>query len=202
MTAISDASRKIRVCVFAGSGAGAQQSYRAAATALGRELAARDMDLVFGGGDTGLMGAVSAAITEAGGHAIGVIPEHLISREAAHSPVADLRVVATMHERKALMAELADAFVALPGGIGTAEELLEVFTWLQLGIHAKPIGLVDVADYYAPLLDFLAGAVREGFLSETQYASLIPAGDPAELLDRLALGDARGCGEARGIPEQ
>jgi len=202
VTAIPESSRKIRVCVFAGSGAGARRAYRTAAIALGRELAARDMELVFGGGDTGLMGAVSAAITEAGGHAIGVIPEHLIAREAARSPVGDLRVVATMHERKALMAELADAFVALPGGIGTAEELLEVFTWLQLGIHAKPVGLIDVADYYAPLLRFLAGAVREGFLSEAQYASLLSAGEPAELLDRLALGDARGWNEVRRAGEQ
>lgn len=176
--------------MFAGSGAGVREAYRAAATALGRELAARDIELVFGGGDTGLMGALSAAVTAAGGHAIGVIPEHLVAREAGRHPVDDLRVVATMHERKALMAELADGFAALPGGIGTAEELLETFTWLQLGIHAKPIGLLNVADYYAPLLGFLAGAVREGFLDEAQYASLIEATEPGELLDRLGFADA------------
>jgi uncharacterized protein (TIGR00730 family) len=153
-----------RLCVFCGSRPGAHPGYARAAEELGGALAGRGIALVFGGGKVGLMGAVADALLDAGGAAIGVIPQALVDREIAHPGVADMRVVGSMHERKALMAELADGFVTLPGGTGTLDELFEVFTWSQLGYHSKPIGLLDVNGYFAKLAGFLDHAVAERFL--------------------------------------
>jgi uncharacterized protein (TIGR00730 family) len=175
-----------RICVYAGSNAGTRPAYAAAAQALGRALAARGTGLVYGGGRVGLMGEIADAALSAGGEAIGVIPEALFDRELGHRGLSELRVVASMHERKALMAELADGFVALPGGIGTLEELIEIMTWSQLGIHAKPCGVLDAAGFYAGLQRFLDHMVAEGFLHERHRASLLADADPAALLDRLA----------------
>jgi len=175
-----------RLCVYAGSNAGARPAYADAAAALARELAARGVGLVYGGGKVGLMGVLADAVLAAGGEAIGVIPHALVDREVAHAGLTDLRVVGSMHERKALMAELAGGFVAVPGGIGTLEELIEVLTWSQLGIHAKPCGVLDVAGFYDGLSALLDHMVAEGFLRERHRAGLLAGADPAELLDRLA----------------
>jgi uncharacterized protein (TIGR00730 family) len=174
-----------RVCVYAGSSPGARPQYADAARALGRVLAARRRGIVFGGSRSGLMGAVADEALARGGEVIGVIPRYLVEREVAHGALTDLHVVATMHERKALMAELADAFVALPGGIGTLEELVEMLTWAQLGLHGKPVGIVNVDGYYDSLLAFLAHAVDEGFLSPTTRERLAVRSDPEALLDEL-----------------
>jgi uncharacterized protein (TIGR00730 family) len=152
------------VCVFCGSNTGADPAYVAAAEAVGAGLAQRGIRIVYGGGRVGLMGALADAARAAGGEVVGVMPQALVDREIGHTGIDDLRVVDTMHERKALMVELADAFVALPGGIGTLEELFEVYTWAQLGIHAKPLALLDVSGYYEPLAAFLDHAVAERFL--------------------------------------
>jgi hypothetical protein len=175
-----------RVCVFCGSSAGLGQGYRAAAEALGRELATRRIGLVFGGGGVGLMGHVADAVLAAGGHAIGVIPDALVAREIAHLGLPDLRVVHSMHERKALMAELSDAFVALPGGFGTFEELCEAITWTQLGLHRKRCGLLNVGGFYDPLLALFDGAVHAGFIRAASRDIVFATNDPRELLDRLA----------------
>jgi uncharacterized protein (TIGR00730 family) len=175
-----------RVSVFCGSAKGADPRYRDAALALADALVARGLGLVFGGGSVGLMGVLADAVLARGGEAIGVIPHGLAAREVAHHGLTELRVVPSMHARKALMAELAGAFVALPGGYGTFEELFEVVTWAQLGIHRKPIGLLDVAGYYDSLIRFLDHAVAEGFVS-AQNRRLVQVGDePGALLDRLA----------------
>ena len=174
-----------RVCVYAGSSPGARQQYADAARALGRVLAGRRRGIVFGGSRSGLMGALADEALARGGEVIGVIPRYLVEREVAHGALTDLHVVATMHERKALMAELADAFVALPGGIGTLEELVEMLTWAQLGLHGKPVGIVNVDGYYDSLLAFLAHAVDEGFLSPTTRERLAVQSDPEALLDEL-----------------
>jgi len=152
------------VCVFCGSNGGADPAYLAAAEAVGAGLAQRGIRIVYGGGRVGLMGALADSARAAGGEVVGVMPQALVDREIGHTGIDDLRVVDTMHERKALMVELSDAFVALPGGIGTLEELFEVYTWAQLGIHAKPLGLMDVAGYYRPLVAFLDHSVQERFL--------------------------------------
>jgi hypothetical protein len=152
------------ICVFCGSNAGAQAAYLEAAEAVGRGLAQRGVRVVYGGGKVGMMGAVADAARAAGGEVVGVIPQAIFDLEIGHTGLDDLRVVGSMHERKALMAELSDAFIALPGGVGTLEELFEVYTWAQLGIHAKPLGLIDVAGYYEPLVAFLDHAVQERFL--------------------------------------
>lgn len=152
-----------RVCVFCGSKRGSDPVFRDEAAALGEAMARAGVGLVFGGGSVGLMGVVADAVLAAGGEAIGVIPERLAAEEIAHQSLTELRVVKTMHERKALMADLSDAFLALPGGIGTFEELFEVLTWAQLGIHRKPIGLLNVRGYYDPLLALLEHAVEQGF---------------------------------------
>jgi uncharacterized protein (TIGR00730 family) len=175
-----------RLCVYAGSNVGANPAYAAAARALGTELASRGVGLVYGGGRVGLMGEIADAVMSGGGEAIGVIPEALFDRELGHRGLTELRVVASMHERKALMAELADGFVALPGGIGTLEELVEVMTWSQLGIHAKPCGVLDAAGFYAGLRGLLDHMVTEGFLHERTRAGLVADAEPGPLLDRLA----------------
>jgi uncharacterized protein (TIGR00730 family) len=148
-------------------------------------MAARGIGLVYGGGKVGLMGVLADTILAAGGEAIGVIPQALMDREVGHGGLTELRVVASMHERKALMAELAGGFVAVPGGIGTLEELIEVFTWSQLGIHAKPCGVLDVAGFYSGLSGFLDHMVGERFLRPEHRATMLSASDPADLLDRL-----------------
>ncbi len=153
-----------RICVFSGSSPGAHPDYVRSAEELARALAAQGLGLVYGGASVGLMGALADAMLDAGGEAVGVIPQTLVDREIAHPGLSELRVVSSMHERKALMAELADGFVALPGGMGTLEELFEVYTWTQLGLHAKPLGLLDVRAYYAKLVGFLDHAVEERFM--------------------------------------
>ena len=160
------------VCVFCGSNGGADPAYVAAAEAVGTGLAQRGIRIVYGGGRVGLMGALADAARAAGGEVVGVMPQQLVDREIGHTGIDDLRVVDTMHERKALMVELADAFVALPGGIGTLEELFEVYTWAQLGIHAKPLALLDVAGYYEPLAAFLDHAVAQRFMRAETRAML------------------------------
>jgi uncharacterized protein (TIGR00730 family) len=162
-----------RLCVFSGSSPGAHPDYADAARELGRELAAQDIGLVYGGASVGLMGVVADAALQAGADVVGVIPQALVDREIAHPGVSDLRVVGSMHERKALMAELADGFVALPGGMGTLEELFEVYTWTQLGLHSKPLGLLDVRGYYAQLAAFLDHAVAERFLTAEHREMLV-----------------------------
>lgn len=175
-----------RVCVFSGSSRGRDQVHHDAAAALGRLLAARGIGLVFGGGRIGLMGMIADAHLEAGGEAIGVIPRMLMRKEIAHDGLTEMRVVETMHERKALMAELSDAFIALPGGIGTLEELFEVWTWGQLGALEKRCGVLNVAGFYDPLLGFLDGVVEAGFLTPPDRAMLCVAAEPGALLEALA----------------
>jgi len=176
-----------RICVFTGSSNGRRPSYRAGAVALGTALVSRGFDLVYGGARVGLMGAVADAVLEAGGHVIGVIPQALVAREVAHTGLPDLRVVASMHERKALMAELSDGFIATPGGWGTFEELFEVLTWGQLGLHRKPVGLLNIDHYFDPLLACLRHAVAEQFV-RTEFDHLLSVSEsPIDLLDRFAV---------------
>ena len=174
-----------RICVFCGASPGARPAYREATEELARLLVADGIGVVFGGGGVGLMGALADAVLAEGGEIIGVIPRSLVEREIAHRDVSDMRVVASMHERKALMAELADAFVALPGGIGTLEELFEVYTWAQLGLHRKPCALLNVEGYYDGIDEFLSHAVAERFLHEDTRALLMVEDHPAALLERL-----------------
>ncbi len=162
-----------RICVFSGSSPGAHPDYVRSAEELARALAAQGLGLVYGGASVGLMGALADAMLDAGGEAIGVIPQTLVDREIAHPGLSELRVVASMHERKALMAELADGFVALPGGMGTLEELFEVYTWTQLGLYSKPLGLLDVRGYYAQLVGFLDHAVQERFVTVENREMLV-----------------------------
>lgn len=178
------------VCVYAGSSAGERPAYGEAAATLGRAIASSGRRLVYGGGAVGLMEVVADAALEAGGEVIGVIPRSLDEREIGHRGLTELRVVESMHERKMTMAELSDAFVALPGGVGTLEELVEVLTWTQLGLHDKPCSLLDVEGYYRPLLRFLDHAVAEGFLRAEHRGLLIAGDDPGELLERLAAWEA------------
>ena len=161
------------VCVFCGSNAGVDPAYMQAAVHVGRSLAERGLRLVYGGAHVGMMGALADAAMSAGGAVTGVIPRQIVELEVGHTGVGDLRIVDSMHERKALMAELADAFVALPGGIGTLEELFEVFTWAHLGLHRKPLGLLDVAGYYRPLEAMLDHAVEQRFLRAETRAMLV-----------------------------
>lgn len=174
-----------RVCVFCGSSPGARPAYAEAAEELAGLLAGEGIGLVYGGGGVGLMGRLADAMLAGGGEAIGVIPRALVAREIGHTGLSELRVVGSMHERKALMAELSDAFVALPGGLGTLEELFEVYTWSQLGLHRKPCALLDVEGYYADLAGFLAHAVEERFVREEHRAMLIVEREPRALLERL-----------------
>ncbi|HEX4985220.1 MAG TPA: TIGR00730 family Rossman fold protein [Burkholderiales bacterium] len=192
-----------RVCVFCGSGAGVRGEYAAAARGLAAAMARRGLGLVYGGGNVGLMGVLADAMLEAGGEVIGVIPRSLVAREVAHEGLAQLRVVDTMHQRKALMSELADAFVALPGGFGTLEEFFEILTWQQLGIQAKPGGLLNVSRYYDALLAMLDHAVREGFVRPAHRALVIAGTDADALLAHLdaicALPAAAGTGTVRNF---
>jgi uncharacterized protein (TIGR00730 family) len=176
----------LSLCVYCGSRHGARPAYADAARALGRALGERGGQLVYGGGNVGLMGVVADAALAAGGRVVGVIPESLMRREVGHGGLHEQHVVPDMHTRKRLMAERADAFVALPGGIGTLEELYEAWTWRQLGYHAKPLGLLNVAGYYDALLAFMRHTVGEGFLDAEQLANLRVADDPSALLDELA----------------
>src|SRR5437764_13261011 len=173
------------VTVFCASSIGHDPAYAAAARAFGALLAREGIALVYGGGHVGLMGQLADAALEAGGHVTGVIPRALWDREVGRRALTELHVVETMHERKALMASLADAFVALPGGLGTLEEIFEVWTWGQLGIHAKPCGFLDVSGYYAPLLAFLDRAVEEGLVRTAHRAMAIVDRDAEALLRRL-----------------
>ncbi|MGZ3456651.1 MAG: LOG family protein [Polyangiales bacterium] len=174
-----------RVCVFCGSSAGVRPSYLEAARALGTTIARRGLGLVYGGASVGLMGAVANAALEAGGEVIGVLPKSLQAREIAHLSLSELHVVDSMHTRKAMMAERADAFIALPGGLGTMEELFEVMTWRLIGLHQKPCGLLDVDDYYAPLRAFFQKTIDEGFLRKDHLALEVST-DADTLLDKLA----------------
>jgi uncharacterized protein (TIGR00730 family) len=174
------------ICVFCGSSPGVLPAYREAATDMGRELARRGMRLVYGGGNVGLMGAVADSALAQGAEVIGVIPKHLVAKEIGHPTLTELRVVESMHERKNTMADLADGFVALPGGFGTFEEFCEVLTWTQLGLHAKPCGLLNVADFYAPLIAMFDHAVAHRFVRPEHRALVHVETTPALLLDRLS----------------
>jgi uncharacterized protein (TIGR00730 family) len=174
-----------RICVFCGSSPGARPSYVAAAKELARHLAAHKIGVVYGGGNVGLMGALADAALEAGGEIIGVIPQSLVEKELAHQGLTDLRVVGSMHQRKALMAELADAFIALPGGYGTFEEFCEVLTWTQLGLHRKPCGLLNVAGYYDALLALFDHAVREEFVRPVHREMVVAGANVSTLVGDL-----------------
>ena len=181
----SSLPRVERICVFCGASPGARPEYREATAELARLLVEERIGVVYGGGGVGLMGALADAVLTEGGEVIGVIPRALVDREIAHRDVIDMRVVGSMHERKALMAELSDAFIALPGGLGTLEELFEVYTWAQLGLHRKPCALLDVEGYYEGIEHFLTHAVTERFLREEHRELLIIERDAAALLDRI-----------------
>ncbi|HEV7646675.1 MAG TPA: TIGR00730 family Rossman fold protein [Actinophytocola sp.] len=176
----------MQLCVFCGSSTGTDPAYRQAAEHVGRTLAERGIGLIYGGAAVGTMGAIADAALAAGGQVTGVIPQSLVDREIAHPRLTALHVVADLHERKAKMASLADAFLALPGGAGTLEELFEVFTWAQLGLHHKPIALLDVAGYYQPMLRFLDHMAGQGFLRREYRDMLIVDTDVAGVLDRFA----------------
>ena len=175
-----------RVCVYCGANRGRDPAYAEAARAMGRALAQRGIELVTGGGRVGLMGVVADAALEAGGSVVGVIPQALMNKELGHAGLTDLIVTASMHERKAKMAELSDGFVAMPGGLGTYEELFEIWTWAQLGWHHKPCGLLNAAGFYDKLVAFLDGASEAQFLKTEHRAMLVVDADPDRLLDRFA----------------
>ncbi len=179
-------SRLRRVCVFCGSSPGRRPAYRKAALDLAAALVERDLGLVYGGSRVGLMGSLAGEVRRLGGTVTGVIPEALVAKEVAEVGLEDLRIVGSMHARKALMADLADGFVALPGGFGTLEEFAEVVTWTQLGLQAKPCGLLDVEGYWQHLLRFFDHAVDEGFVREANRALVIGEREAGALLDRLA----------------
>ena len=174
-----------RVCIFCGSSKGARPEYEDTARAMGQALAKRGIGLVYGGGNVGLMGIIADTVMKAGGEVIGVIPKALFEKEVGHRGVTELRIVGSMHERKALMADLADAFVAMPGGYGTFEEFCEVLTWAQLGFHRKPCGLLNVENYYAPLLTLFDQAVSEKFVKAEHRVLVLEETDPERLLDLL-----------------
>ncbi len=175
-----------RIAVFCGSNPGVDPIFRAAAESLGAELLARQMSLVYGGGNVGLMGIIADVVMAGGGEVIGVIPQALRDREVAHEGITRLEVVADMHIRKQRMYELSDALIALPGGIGTFEELFESLTWIQLGLHAKPCGVLNIGGYYDPLLAQLDNATQQGFLRTAHRQILTSAADPRQLLDGFA----------------
>jgi uncharacterized protein (TIGR00730 family) len=173
------------ICVYCGSQAGTDRRYRQAASAMGQLLAKRGYGLVYGGGHVGLMGIVAEAVLAAGGSVIGVIPEAMVGRELAYQQVTQLEVVPTMHERKARMASLADAFIAMPGGYGTLEELIEIITWAQLGIHAKPIGILNVSGYFDALAAMIEHAFQEGFIRDEHRHFWVLRAEPEALLEAL-----------------
>lgn len=175
-----------RICVFAGSSAGARPIYAEMARALGAELARRGLGVVYGGASRGMMGVVTDAALAAGGEVIGILPRGLFAREVAHTGLTKMYETSSMHERKALMAQLSDGFIALPGGFGTCDELFEALTWAQIGIHHKPVGLLDVNGYFDALLAFVAHASAEGFIAQRYTELLLRATDPAALLDAFA----------------
>jgi len=177
---------KKRVCVFCGSSAGLSERYAEAARATGLAIARRGLGLVYGGGRVGLMGHLADSALAAGGEVVGVIPKALFERELGHTGVTDLRVVRSMHERKAVMADLSDAFLALPGGFGTLDEFCEVLTWAQLGLHRKPCALLNVGGYFDPLLALFENAVREGFLAKAHQALVKAGPNPEALVEALA----------------
>src|SRR5262245_62049608 len=174
-----------RICIFCGSQVGTNGLYRQAATALGQLLVRHGYGLVFGGGHVGLMGGIGDAVLASGGEAIGVIPDSLVARELAHTGLTELQVVPSMHARKARMAELADAFIALPGGYGTFEELFEVITWAQLGIHAKPVGILNVGGFFDPLVALVDRAVEHDFIKAKNRDLIVVQAEPVELIERL-----------------
>jgi uncharacterized protein (TIGR00730 family) len=174
-----------RVCVFCGASSGRLAAYADAARAFGAAAAARGIGVVYGGGRVGLMGALADSTLAAGGEVVGIIPQSLVDRELAHAGATELHIVQTLHERKALMAELSDAFVGLPGGFGTLDELFEQLTWSQLGLHGKPVGLLDVEEYWHPLIALARHATAEGFVREADLAAIAVATDAEGLLDRL-----------------
>ncbi len=173
------------ICIFLGSKTGTNPAYAQATKAMGKELALRGLTCVYGGSDTGLMKLLADSVLDSGGKVIGVTVQALHDKEIFHPDLTELHVVPSMHERKALMAKLSDAFVALPGGIGTLEEFFEVYTWAQLGFHSKPCGLLNVNNYYAPLDTLLDNAAQEGFLTSSHREMVIRADTPAEILDLL-----------------
>jgi uncharacterized protein (TIGR00730 family) len=175
-----------RICIFCGSSSGTREVYRQAAQTVGRLLCRRGIELVYGGGHVGLMGIVADACLNEGGRVIGVIPQALADREVAHTGLTELRIVSSMHERKALMADLSDAFISLPGGYGTWEEFFEVLTWSQLGIQRKACGVLNVDGYYDPLLEMADRALSEGFLRDVHRNLLLSDSDPERLVDRLS----------------
>lgn len=173
------------VCIFCGSSIGAQDAYRDDAMRMGEEIARRGLRLVYGGGKVGLMGVVADATLRAGGEVLGIIPESLMKKEVGHGSLTELVVTSTMHERKAAMADAADAFIALPGGFGTFDELCEILTWAQLGIHQKPIGLLDTLGFFSQLTTFFDFVLQQGFLRPEHRALLMEDRDPTMLLDRM-----------------
>lgn len=179
-----------RVCVFCGANFGTRSEYQAAAEMLGVTLARRGVPLVYGGGQVGLMGVVADSVLSAGGAVVGVLPEALAIKELAHPTLTEMRVVGSMHERKALMADLADGFIALPGGYGTLDELCEILTWAQLGFHHKPVGLLNAGGFFEGFLAFLNHATAEGFVRPAHRDMLLVDADPDRLLDRMAAYEA------------
>ncbi|MEM5342751.1 TIGR00730 family Rossman fold protein [Paraburkholderia azotifigens] len=173
------------VCVYCGSSDGAKPLYRDAAKAFGRALVAANLSLVYGGGKVGLMGVIADEVMAAGGRAIGVIPELLVNKEVGHNGLSELHVVPDMHHRKKMMADLSDAFVAMPGGAGTLEELFEVFTWAQLGYHQKAVAVLNIDGFYDPLISMLQHTVQEGFMRQTYFDILQVESDPAALIGKL-----------------
>ncbi|PZM81503.1 MAG: TIGR00730 family Rossman fold protein [Candidatus Melainabacteria bacterium] len=174
-----------RVCVFCGSSSGVKQEYAVGARELGLVLAKKNIDLVYGGGHVGLMGIVADAAMSAGAKAIGIIPRCLADKEVAHQGLTELKIVQTMHERKAQMSELSDGFIAMPGGFGTLEELFEVITWAQLGIHKKPFGLFNVAGYYDKLIEFMDYQVEQGFVPQRHREMIIVSDEAEQLVEML-----------------
>lgn len=174
-----------RICVFCGTNPGSRPEYGAAARELGRLLAEENIELVYGGASVGIMGELADSVQEHGGHVTGIIPQQLMEKEAAHTGIPNLIVVASMHQRKSQMADLSDGFIALPGGIGTLEGFFEILTWGQLGIHAKPSGILNVAGYFNELSRFLDHAVQEGFLTEVHRDAIIVESEPGRLLERM-----------------
>jgi uncharacterized protein (TIGR00730 family) len=174
-----------RLCVYCGSRPGSQPDYTEAAQHLARALVKRHIELVYGGASVGTMGVLADTVLAAGGHVIGIIPQAIVDREVVHRGLSDLRIVTSMHERKALMAELSDGFIALPGGLGTLDEVFEILTWGQLGLHQKPCGLLNIRGYYRGLIDFLDHAVSERFITDVHRAMLLVEEEPERLIERF-----------------